>query len=142
MTYDLFPQCIGTRHIAALTEKIAAYAPNVSSEHTPVSAFDKWVLASNLQKSIRRGLAHIAIGTATRLLALDARYFWRRLLLIAYEDVGFANIGLCYDLLKFFRREAAHAQLGVERVATYFVNALSQSLSRTSRNQTRTTIGA
>ena len=132
MTYDLFPQSIGTRHIAALTDKIAAYVPEVKAAHVPIRAFDKWVLSSNLQKSIRRGLAQVAIGTATRLLALDARYFWRRLLVIAYEDVGFANVGLCHDLLKFFRREAAHAQLGADRVAAYFVDTLCQSLkSRT-----------
>ena len=127
MTFDLFGQHVQPNHISTLTDKIAAYTYQIGV--APVSAihFDKWVLSSNLQKSIRRGLSVTAIETAIKLLAIDPRYFWRRLLVIAYEDVGFANIGQCYDLLKFFRREAAHSQLGPDRVAAYFVEALAKS---------------
>lgn len=127
MTYGISPQQKTPDYWAVLCQEIAAYVPEIDTTQIPSRDVDKWVLSSNLQKSIRRGLGNTAIGTATKLLALDPRYFWRRLLVIAYEDVGVANIGLCYDLLKFFRREAVHAQLGVDRVAAYFVEALSRS---------------
>jgi hypothetical protein len=109
-----------------LIERITAYRPHIEAKHVPTSS-DKWMLASNLQKSIRRGLTQTAIGTATRLLSVDEQYFWRRLMVIAYEDIGFGDIQLCFDLLKTFRREAMHRQLGIERVAAYFADALANA---------------
>ncbi|CAG4883727.1 protein of unknown function [Georgfuchsia toluolica] len=109
-----------------LIERITAYRPQFTDEHIPITV-DKWVLASNLQKSIRRGLEATAEATAMRLLAVDARYFWRRLLVIGYEDIGLADVNLCHDLLKTFRREALHRQLGPERVAAYFASELARA---------------
>ncbi len=126
MTSDLFLPQVEPGHIQKLTEEISAYSLKFSPDHVPSSS-DKWVLASNLQKSIRRGLTETAVGTAIKLLSVDGRYFWRRLLVIAYEDVGYGNIQLCFDLLKSFRREAMHRQLGAERVAAYFATALSNA---------------
>lgn len=110
----------------SLVERITAYQPPGVLTRAPNNA-DKWVLASNLQKAIRRGLPQTAIGTATRLLSVDERYFWRRLLVIAYEDISFGNIPLCHDLLKTFRREALCRQLGAEHVAAFFVDALANA---------------
>lgn len=109
-----------------LIERITAYQPRAEAKDIPASA-DKWILASNLQKSIRRGLANTAVGTASKLLSVDERYFWRRLLVMGYEDVGFGDIGLCHDLLKTFRREALCRQLGAVRVAGYFTEALANA---------------
>lgn len=109
-----------------LIERITLYRPQHTDKHIPITV-DKYVLASNLQKSIRRGLVPTAEATAIRLLAVDARYFWRRLLVIGYEDIGLADIGLCHDLLKSFRREALHKQLGTERVAAYFASELARA---------------
>lgn len=110
----------------ALPERIAAYQPHIDAADIPTSV-DKWILASNLQKAIRRGLTKTAVGTATKLLAVDPCYFWRRLLVIAYEDIGVADILLCHDLLKTFRREALHRQLGAQRVAAYFAEEMSRA---------------
>lgn len=107
-----------------LTARIAEFQLPPAPEELLQDA-DRWVLASNLQKAIRRGLAETAVASAIRLLALDARYFWRRLLVIAYEDVAYGDIGLCHALLKTFRREALHRQLGPDRVAGYFANELA-----------------
>jgi len=133
MTSDLFLHQPEPDRIQKLTEEVSAYTLRISPDHVPSSSdhvpssSDKWVLASNLQKSIRRGLTETAAGTAIKLLSVDERYFWRRLLVIAYEDVGYGNIQLCFDLLKSFRREAMHRQLGAERVAAYFATALSNA---------------
>jgi hypothetical protein len=107
-----------------LIERITAYPVCTAPEHEPQTT-DRWVLASNLQKSIRRGLVLTAVGTASALLAVDPRYFWRRLLVIAYEDVGYGDISRCHDLLKTFRREALHRDLGPQRVAQFFAQELA-----------------
>lgn len=111
----------------ALAERIAGYQPSVAPEDIPATS-DRWVLTSNLQKAIRRGLTRTAVATASKLLVVDAPYFWRRLPVIAYEDVGYGNLPLCLDVLKSFRRETLRRQLGVERVALYFAEELSKSL--------------
>lgn len=107
-----------------LIERISAYPVCTAPEHEPQTT-DRWVLASNLQKSIRRGLVPVAVGTASALLAVDPRYFWRRLLVIAYEDVGYGDISRCHDLLKTFRRAALHRDLGPQRVAQFFTHELA-----------------
>jgi hypothetical protein len=108
-----------------LIERIAGHKPQYTAKHVPTTD-DRYILASNLQKTIRRGLVPTAEATAVRLLAVDPGYFWRRILVIGYEDIGYGDIGLVHDLLKTFRREALHRELGVERVATYFAHELAR----------------
>lgn len=108
-----------------LEDRVAAFKPRIASKYAP--AADRWVLASNLQKSIRRGLAQSAVATATRLLEVDSRYFWRRIVVVAYEDVGLADPALVHELLRTFRREAMHRELGPERVARYFAHVLARA---------------
>jgi hypothetical protein len=110
----------------SLIERIAAHRPRCTAKHVPATA-DRWLLASCLQKSIRRGLVPNAEATAIRLLGIDGQYFWRRLLVIGFEDVGHGDIGLVHDLLKTFRREALHRELGQVVVATYFAHELARA---------------
>ncbi|MBI5006428.1 MAG: hypothetical protein HZB95_04810 [Nitrosomonadales bacterium] len=112
-------------HELPLIDRLEAY--NLPEDLAPPVA-DKWLLVSNLQKSVRRGLVRTAQATALRMLEIEPEYFWRRLPVIALEDIGFGNPALCLDVLKTFRREALHRQLGVERVALYFVEQLASSL--------------
>jgi MgsA AAA+ ATPase C terminal len=53
----------------------------------PLSA-DQWVVKSLLQKSIRRGEVAIAQRAAQTFLAQNGSAFWRRIVVIAFEDVG------------------------------------------------------
>ncbi|MGA8146775.1 MAG: hypothetical protein WB870_04265 [Gallionellaceae bacterium] len=108
-----------------LAEKLKAY--NLP-DNLMLPVADKWVLVSNLQKCVRRGLVKTAQATSLRLLEIDADYFWRRLPVIAMEDIGFGNPALCLDVLKTFRRKKLHDELGVERLALYFVEQLAGSL--------------
>ena len=82
-----------------LIDRISEFQVNSTPDIIP-TATDRWLLASNLQKAIRRGLTDVAMGTANKLLIVDARYFWRRLLVIAYEDIGYGDITKCHDLLR------------------------------------------
>lgn len=61
---------------------------------------EKWLLSSLLQKSIRRGHAKYAVAAAFVLAEIDARYVARRLPVIAYEDIGIANVPLALAVRK------------------------------------------
>ena len=49
---------------------------------------DRYLAMSALQKAIRRGNEPVALRAALSLLRGNARGFWRRLGIIAFEDVG------------------------------------------------------
>jgi hypothetical protein len=53
---------------------------------------DRWLAASALQKAIRRGDALTAGPSARTLYRSDLRAAWRRLLVIAYEDIGIGAV--------------------------------------------------
>jgi hypothetical protein len=54
---------------------------------------DRWLAASALQKAIRRGDALTAGRAVRTLYRYDPRSAWRRLLIIAYEDIGIGALG-------------------------------------------------
>jgi hypothetical protein len=54
---------------------------------------DRWLAASALQKAIRRGDALTAERAVRTLYRYDPRSAWRRLLIIAYEDIGIGDLG-------------------------------------------------
>lgn len=53
--------------------------------------YDVHIAASVMQKAIRRGEEAIALVAAARLMETDANRLWRRILVIAFEDVGIAD---------------------------------------------------
>ncbi|MGN6327749.1 MAG: hypothetical protein ACTHL5_02280 [Rhodanobacter sp.] len=57
-----------------------------------LACIDRWILASALQKCIRRGLCDEAINGAVALHMVDAEYAWRRLRVIALEDIGLGDV--------------------------------------------------
>jgi MgsA AAA+ ATPase C terminal len=52
---------------------------------------DRWVANSLLQKAIRRGEVNVARGAALTFLEQGGSAIWRRLIIIAFEDVGAAS---------------------------------------------------
>ena len=52
---------------------------------------DKWIANSLLQKAIRRGETEIAERAALTFLKFSGSAIWRRLIIIAFEDVGAAS---------------------------------------------------
>ena len=57
----------------------------------PIPA-DPWVVSSLLQKSIRRGETEIAQRAAFTLYGQRGSAIWRRLLVVAFEDVGIGDV--------------------------------------------------
>jgi replication-associated recombination protein RarA len=52
---------------------------------------DRWVAASLLQKAVRRGETQLALRAAFTLHQFDRASVWRRLMIIAVEDIGAAE---------------------------------------------------
>jgi hypothetical protein len=57
----------------------------------PIAA-DPWVVSSLLQKSIRRGEGELAQRAAFTFFHLKGTAVWRRLMVIAFEDVGIGSV--------------------------------------------------
>lgn len=76
---------------------------------------NKWLAASCLQKSIRRGLVDTALSAVAALHQIAPEYAFARLGIIAYEDIGMANPELCGQVLlgkrKAIRKKVGDAQL-------------------------------
>jgi len=91
----------------------------------PVECSDKWLLSSALQKLIRRGAAEDAFAVACRLHQVDPSYLYRRLPVIAFEDVGLGDLGLCLDVLLLSSSRRWWQQDALQTIAY-----ASQSLAR------------
>lgn len=52
---------------------------------------DQWLLASAMQKAIRRGEVNTAMRAGYTLWNIDRQRFWRRLHIVALEDTGVAD---------------------------------------------------
>lgn len=88
---------------------------------------DRWLLGSALQKAIRRGLGVEALQVAQALHQTDAMYAWRRLRVIALEDVGLRDIETVATLLAVAGKQQLRQGLGDERLYLSFVRALAMA---------------
>ncbi|NIF42516.1 hypothetical protein F3J14_16815 [Burkholderia sp. Tr-862] len=109
--------------LTAILEHVASSSVDVGALPL-LEVSDRWLLASNLQKAIRLGLTEVALATAVKLLQVDESYLWRRLPVVAYEDVGAGSHERCLEVLQLFRRTALHRRFGSMRVAGYLVRRL------------------
>src|SRR6266487_4562847 len=78
---------------------------------------DRWIASSLLQKSIRRGEVELAQRAACTLHAFDRSAIWRRLVVIACEDVGVGDIDALLETFLAatstdFRRRGVGARCG------------------------------
>jgi hypothetical protein len=84
-------------------------------DHEPPPPFrhaDQYLCASALQKSIRRGDIVIARRSAHQLYSLDRPRLWRRLAVIALEDIGIADIAVAAELTGIATISSARRLLG------------------------------
>src|SRR5437762_1926483 len=64
----------------------------LSNVFTAGLKIDRWLASSLLQKAIRRGESEVAQSAALALFELSGAAIWRRLILIAFEDIGAASV--------------------------------------------------
>lgn len=100
---------------------------NTPSENSPESiAVDAAVISSLLQKSIRRGETSIAQFAARTHLAKRGTHVWRRLLVIAFEDVGIGAPDLLVEAVSIAADPNSRKQLGGnEAAAVYLADRLA-----------------
>lgn len=90
--------------------------------------FDKWLASSALQKSIRRGYTETALLMTRSFISHEPDYFWRRINVIALEDIGIANIELVNQVLWVSGKRKWIERVGASALAAYLVRAMCESL--------------
>ncbi len=89
---------------------------------------DPWLAASALQKAIRRGDRRTARTAVQILVERAPDRLWRRLVVIALEDIGIADLSLVAAVLSVSGRAAWRRQQGGEgRVAAALVDAMCRA---------------
>ena len=73
-------------------ERVALEIDQSSALPNQPIAADAWVVSSTLQKAIRRSEVQIAQRAVLTLFKLRGSGIWRRLTVIAFEDVGIGSI--------------------------------------------------
>lgn len=97
---DFVHELSETPPVAQILQGFLSYTPR---QTRVLPAADRWVLTSNLHKAIRYGLAHQAAITSEALFQCDPTYFYRRLPVIALEDISLGNLPACLEILTFCR---------------------------------------
>lgn len=86
---------------------------------------DRWLLGSSLQKCIRRGLSVEATDVAIALHTCDREYAWRRLRIIALEDVGLGDIEMVASVMAVAGKRQLRGLLGDLWLFVAFVQSLA-----------------
>ena len=73
---------------------------------------DTYIARSVMQKAIRRGMTGLALRAAATLAATDPRTLWRRLVVIAMEDLGVGEVDLLARILAASRDRAWRGTIG------------------------------
>ncbi|HUK06811.1 MAG TPA: hypothetical protein VLX09_02990 [Stellaceae bacterium] len=92
-------------------------------------ATDRWVASSALQNAIRRGESATALRAGFTYFSLDRAGFWRRLAIIAAEDVGCADGRLVSWVTLVSVAPSWRVSAGGDwQVAAWFIEGLCQAL--------------
>jgi hypothetical protein len=85
-----------------------------------------WVAMSLMQKTIRRGREDLALRAAATLLRDAPEKLWRRIGVIAFEDIGVADLATVERVVAALGGKALRAKLGGEwPVASTIVSAMA-----------------
>ncbi len=88
---------------------------------------NRWIASSALQKAIRRGEITTAIRAALALHREDRPGAWRRLIAIAFEDVGAADIDAVVETVAIATSPEWRAKHGEERVLASVASHLAEA---------------
>jgi len=108
-----------------LADRLVCYAP---PDQNYQSLPDRWIAMSLLQKAVRRSDIHQALRAGWNLLQSDYRTLWRRIVVIAWEDVSFGDFDLCGMVTAASGSKHWRAKYGGEwLVASFVISALCQA---------------
>lgn len=103
-----------------------ASGARTSSAVVPAHA-DASLVASLWQKAIRRGHDDWAITAALELQRRDPEYVWRRIRVIALEEVSVANLPLVAQVLAIAGKRVLRAKLGERLLLSHLTRELTHS---------------
>lgn len=113
--------------LSEIRDSIAQKVSHSRIEHgAPLNA-GKFICSSSLQKAIRRGEAKLAVSAVLGLLASDPPSVWRRLLTIAFEDIGVADPGAVVLTVASVQDANWRKQVGPAHLAAFLAKRLSAS---------------
>jgi hypothetical protein len=102
--------------------------PNSTLPSKPIAA-DPWIVSSLLQKSIRRGETEIARCAALTLFKHGGSSVWRRLMVIAFEDVGIGSLDVVTTTVAAAGDSAWRKNHGGDlKLAVYLAGLLAEAL--------------
>lgn len=111
--------------LARSLDELAQFRQEVGN---PPAVADRWILVSNLHKTIRLSRVSEAVASGEALFRCDAPYFWRQLPVIALEDVSFGDLRACIEVLRFTRDLALRRRFGDPKLAGYLSGRLAGSV--------------
>jgi hypothetical protein len=88
---------------------------------------EKWIASSALQKCVRRSEAGLAQRAAFTFARLDRQGLWRRLISIAFEDVGAGDIDVVIETVAIATSPDWRANAGEEKAIAYLVQRLTEA---------------
>jgi len=80
-----------------------------------VTSLDPWVASSLLQKAIRRSDVDHATAAALRFHRLRGNSIWRRLMIVAHEDVGIGDLDLVAAVTRLGTDADARREIGTDQ---------------------------
>src|SRR5688572_29458860 len=89
---------------------------------------DRWLVASAMQKAIRRGETETALRAAASLWYAERQNFWRRLHVTACEDIGVGDVDAVSKVLVATASPSFRRQLGDLRVGLHLVRLLCEAV--------------
>lgn len=89
---------------------------------------DQWILASTMQKAIRRGEVDTALRAGYALWNIDRQRFWRRLHIAALEDTGVTDTDTLIQTLIATAQPYWRRKWGDLRVGLHLTQLLCQSV--------------
>ncbi len=121
----VFAEALSEYLIDGLSEALTQ--ADESTPPVPLVA-DRYVALSALQKAIRRGNEDLALRSAMNLMIGGPHAIWRRLGIIAFEDIGVANIDAVGWVTVVIGKPEVRRRLGGEwAVADFLIRALCRS---------------
>ncbi len=121
----VFAEALTEYLINGLSEALAK-----AEEPTPPIplAADRYIALSALQKAIRRGHEELALRATMNLMIGGPHAIWRRLGIIAFEDIGVADIDAVGWATVLIGRPEVRKRLGGEwKIADFFIRTLCRS---------------
>jgi hypothetical protein len=88
---------------------------------------EKWIASSALQKCVRRGAVDLGQRAAIAFLKLDKSGLWRRLISIAFEDIGAADVNALIETVAVATSTEWRTKVGEERALAYLVQRLCEA---------------